>query len=307
MPKTKLKKKESGKGTKKKKVRTAYNFFYRHQRMLILKNLSNQSSFPEDPDAQAHEPLQIIGSIDDFGPDVLSELLERSPEKQRRRHRKSHGLIGFKELTKIVAHRWNQTPIEVKDVYKQLTSLDHEKMSNNGQVGRKKPKGVSFSPENPVKEEDNKIGTNMCNVDFPLQFNGARDVNPVFIEPTPIRDMVYNQRFNHSTKQIREQPPQRYVSAKTCLLDLPRATRPSDAKELRDFASEPMRNKQAESIPITQPMHSSVEIELDEFTPRPIEEMIEEKLELVSEYRPVKGVYDFNSLVENMLLDSTEV
>eukprot|EP00957_Ditylum_brightwellii_P207583 15353621-Ditylum_brightwellii.AAC.1 len=58
---------------------------------------------------------------------LLQKLAKRHVLTKRRPHRKSHGKIGFKELTKVVASRWRKLPSERVEHYKDLAQMDLER------------------------------------------------------------------------------------------------------------------------------------------------------------------------------------
>ena len=86
----------TAKSTKKEvlRPRTAYNFFYRHQRDLIL-------------NAQP----QLISDNDD-------------ESRRKRPHRKTQGLIGLQQLTKTVAKKWKEVSPETRNKFKRLAEED---------------------------------------------------------------------------------------------------------------------------------------------------------------------------------------
>ena len=95
------------KSTKTKKEvlrpRTAYNFFYRYQRDLIL-----------------NEKSRLISDNDD------EKLFETYNDECRRKrpHRKTHGLISLQQLTKTVAKKWKEVSPETRNKFKRLAEED---------------------------------------------------------------------------------------------------------------------------------------------------------------------------------------
>lgn len=127
--KTKTKKKD------KKYVcrnRSAYNFFYKHQRYVIIEELrktSTSAKTNKNEEEQTSQQFQTVQEIEAFLLNVDTVA------KSDRRHVKTHGLIGLQELTRLIARRWKECDEETKDIYKQLAIRDHlrYKYQNNYQ------------------------------------------------------------------------------------------------------------------------------------------------------------------------------
>lgn len=95
----------AGKGTRKLTgVRTAYNLFFRDQRRLILKS--------------------IIAKKIENGEEVNFNMDFLEPKSGPRPHRKTHGIIGFQELAKMIAQRWKDATKETREHYKKLSLED---------------------------------------------------------------------------------------------------------------------------------------------------------------------------------------
>lgn len=58
--------------------------------------------------------------------EIESFLLRTNPFK-RRKHRKTHGLIGFLEMTKIIGKLWKEANAGTKSVYQELAQRDLER------------------------------------------------------------------------------------------------------------------------------------------------------------------------------------
>ena len=95
---------------KARRPRTAYNYFYKHQRVQILNEIFEAGA--TKPGAPSKKPGMTI-----------DELL-RDYTRKRRRHEKSHGLIPMQSLTKIVAKRWKQADPEARKHFQNLADKD---------------------------------------------------------------------------------------------------------------------------------------------------------------------------------------
>ena len=96
--------------------RTAYNFFYRYQRDLILK--SKASAITKGCSEEYQELSQLLS-------------LSTGTYKTKRPHRKTHGLIGLQQLTKTVAKRWREANSETKDIFTRLAAQDKIRYQND--------------------------------------------------------------------------------------------------------------------------------------------------------------------------------
>lgn len=93
--------------------RTAYNFFYKYQRDLILKSKALSTS--------NHGDIKEINLyVDSFS----------CTSKRKRPHRKTHGLIGLQQLTKTVAKRWKEADTETRNKFIALAAQDKIRYKN---------------------------------------------------------------------------------------------------------------------------------------------------------------------------------
>ena len=95
--------------------RTAYNFFYRYQRDLILKSKASCNS----NNGEATTSLM---------PSPFSWSSDSS--RRKRPHRKTHGLIGLQQLTKTVAKRWKEVDTETRNKFIALAEQDKIRYKN---------------------------------------------------------------------------------------------------------------------------------------------------------------------------------
>jgi len=114
------KNKSSGKDAKDDilRPRTAYNFFYRYQRDLILKAKALSKTSTNGEVNLAHKM-----------PDPFTWCVNDST-RRKRPHRKTHGLIGLQQLTKTVAKRWKEAGADTKNKFIALASQDKIRYKN---------------------------------------------------------------------------------------------------------------------------------------------------------------------------------
>ena len=94
--------------------RTAYNFFYRYQRDLILKARSSSSN---------NENVTVPSLHTDH-------FWSSSTARTKRPHRKTHGLISLQQLTKTVAKRWREADPETRNKFTALAAQDKIRYKN---------------------------------------------------------------------------------------------------------------------------------------------------------------------------------
>lgn len=88
-----------------------YNFFFKDERERILNNTSEEEHH-DWSETKQHELLNHHWGRD---------------RSQKRRHRKTHGRIGFKELSQLIASRWQALAEDQKDFYRQVALKDLER------------------------------------------------------------------------------------------------------------------------------------------------------------------------------------
>ena len=102
---------------------SAYNFFFRYERERILQYCS---------DDEQQQPLDhhqwTTSSSAQFQRDVLQAHWARD-RTVKRKHRKSHGRISFKALTKRISASWHALPEPAKDVFREIAAQDFQRYS----------------------------------------------------------------------------------------------------------------------------------------------------------------------------------
>lgn len=118
--------------------RTAYNFFYRYQRDMILKSKSLST--------QNNEIMELP---------ILEIDLSIKP-KRKRVHRKTHGLVSLQQLTKTVAKRWRELDKDSKNKF--IALAEQDKIRYRNEVRARKVIRETFYPySNQVKSQGTEM------------------------------------------------------------------------------------------------------------------------------------------------------
>jgi hypothetical protein len=130
---------------------SAYNFFFSDERENVLKDAEREAAEAdaavaagneggedgkEDDEKKDGEPAKertlkaTVPEEEESFENKKKRLLEQHVKKdrtKRRPHRKTHGKIGFTDLSKIVGKRWKDLPEEKKQIYREIASADLER------------------------------------------------------------------------------------------------------------------------------------------------------------------------------------
>lgn len=118
--------------------RSAYNFYYKHQRHIIIENLQNKGS--------VQKKLQTPQEIEFF--------LLKTESKQSRKHIKTHGVITLKDLTRTIARRWKETDVSTKAIYKRIAEQDALRYKHEISMGKRE---VPYTIDSNAKQVDKSI------------------------------------------------------------------------------------------------------------------------------------------------------
>jgi len=136
--KRKYKKRECVDGMPRRPL-TPYNFFFSIEREKILRVIPKDGVEGHDVDTRVKAVLCLLG------PDLLNEdekgfekelakklLAEQClpldlNEAKKRKHRKTHGKLGFVEMSKIIGKKWKALPHQEADWYRKLSKQDAER------------------------------------------------------------------------------------------------------------------------------------------------------------------------------------
>lgn len=105
---------------------SAYNLFFRYERDRIL-NFCTLSEQEVPLDHYDHLQWTVDNSLP-FQQEVLHQHWSRDPTV-RRKHRKLHGRISFKTLTKRISASWHALPEPAKDVFRAIAARDLDRYS----------------------------------------------------------------------------------------------------------------------------------------------------------------------------------
>ena len=89
--------------------------------------LISQSSLEAEEELERHVSNKLL----------IGQCLPISLDRKKRKHRKTHGKIGFVEMSKIVGIRWKILPKEKVNWYKDLCKIDVERYRNEMMIFNK--------------------------------------------------------------------------------------------------------------------------------------------------------------------------
>ena len=76
------------------------------------------------------ERERILNGTDKLGLQVtmkdVKRIAEQHKSKKKRQHRKSHGLITFQELSRIIANRWRELPMAERQLFEDQAAVEKE-------------------------------------------------------------------------------------------------------------------------------------------------------------------------------------
>mmetsp|Transcript_7491 Transcript_7491/g.17153 ORF Transcript_7491/g.17153 Transcript_7491/m.17153 type:complete len:386 (-) Transcript_7491:261-1418(-) len=119
---------------KPKRPLSAYNLFFQHEREKIISC---------NPDATLEETLIKISS---------------TPKPKKRRHRKSHGKIGFADLARTIAEKWKTLAPEGRSIYETKAAQEKQRY-------KKELEEWSKAREQKAKEDEKKSPLELARVE----------------------------------------------------------------------------------------------------------------------------------------------
>jgi len=177
--------------------RTAYNFFYRYQRDMILKSKSLAT--------QNNEILEL--------PILEIDLCMRP--KRKRVHRKTHGLVSLQQLTKTVAKRWRELDKDSKSKF--IALAEQDKIRYRNEVRARKVIRETFHPySNQVKIH----GTEMFHTPQAVYSNESLQANNVinsFQSPQSLKYIHNNEKLftdTDASTYAQIPPPRKLMNVK---------------------------------------------------------------------------------------------
>ena len=112
-----------------KRPLSAYNIFFKEQRekMLAESNLNDEKNMEQGQSPPA-VPSSLIESTPSGTATSVKEwpTIERSNTSSKRKHRKTHGKISFRDMASTIAKRWKETDAETRAPYERIADKERE-------------------------------------------------------------------------------------------------------------------------------------------------------------------------------------
>jgi HMG (high mobility group) box len=117
---------------KPKRPLSAYNLFFRLERDRLL-----NSEGDTDPN-----------EIQEITPEIVSKIsvMRRYSDGKKRQHRKTHGKVGFNELTKIISEKWKKLPSATKELFEERAVVEKEKYMKENKQWKSSVKHKKIQP-----------------------------------------------------------------------------------------------------------------------------------------------------------------
>jgi len=180
---------------KPKRPLTAYHLFLQLEREYIIQS-EIEGDVPIDHDKVYIEDVpQRYKNIK-----ISQDWYMKSGQRAKRKHRKSHGKIGFLELSRIIAVRW-----------KQLSTTDQETLQFVQRIAKRELK-TYFEEMNEYKKVMKDIEMTKSSEDSPItseNFNGnSQSVHPTSSYTYPPAPATGLENDTNLSKHNREEPSQ---------------------------------------------------------------------------------------------------
>lgn len=208
---------------------TAYHIFFQLEREYLI-----QTTAGPDADKTIHDNKSLIAGVPRRYRSIklLSDWYAGPGKRQKRKHRKSHGKIGFLELSQIISKRWAtlaSSDPETKQYVSQVAGKELNEYKIEMQQYKAQMAAVisTVQPENPVIKTHAKVAIEEANVDaFELPevtMEAASTMNAMLISPSssPSPPPMLEQQpapsygrstYNYSNYSTMMMPPQQQPS-----------------------------------------------------------------------------------------------
>lgn len=106
---------------------SAYNIFFSEERERILGDVPQNGVDGSQQSTAERAILERRFSNPSSTPSGPAKTMQEQASNKRRKHRKTHGKIGFRDLARTIGQRWKTLPDDRMDRYKRLAKIDMDR------------------------------------------------------------------------------------------------------------------------------------------------------------------------------------
>ena len=223
--KSTCKKKSNEDDSNKKPPRpyTEYNIFFQLERERILMELEKECRTKENVDIKEEEPVlnrpsdehDVLPRPSRFAHlqllpkwyDSTHRLAESKKNKEKRKHRKSHGLVGFLELTRRIAKEWSEAQEDVKLYCRQVAKRQLGYYKEELKVWKKNQELLL-----PLEEKVNENDANMSGKKIVSASTTSSATDDKNVPKLPVAETVKSHLQGFQMTMSPSQQPQYYPS-----------------------------------------------------------------------------------------------
>ena len=248
---------------------TAYHIFFQLEREYLI-----QTTAGPDADKTIHDNKSLIAGVPRRYRSIklLSDWYAGPGKRQKRKHRKSHGKIGFLELSQIISKRWatlESSDPETKTYVSQIAGKELEEYKIEMKEYKAQMAAVisTVQPETPVIKHDVQVAIEEANVDaleLPVTNVSAMLISPSSSpSPPPFFEQQPASSYGYDTST-----PSNYSNYSTMMM-------PPQQQPSMPMFCQPVSVQQEFTMPTVEQMHRALQGQAPQAPPQEVEKPID--------------------------------